>query len=341
MAARIDAIPEQVLAAVDAGVSEPWRLPIAAPDLLAVGALGGSAITADLSASLHAARLPRPLIVVRDYEWPACVGPRSLALLASYSGNTEETLALYDQAGIRGIPRIALTTGGALAERCARDRVAWVRLPPGSPPRAAMYASWVNLTRLLHALGWIDDPAPEWRATAVALMERRAAWGTRVPESHNPAKQMARELHGRPLFIYGASSHHAALATRIRNQFNENAKLLCHSAVVPELNHNEIVGWELPAAWTKDAAMLMLRDPQNSHEARVRLTLTAEYVARQGATVFVLEDREGTLMQRTAALAQFADYLSLYLALLSGVDPTPIVSIDWFKSRLAESQSGQ
>ncbi len=103
-------------AALEAGVADPWRPPVTSPDLLAVGALGGSAITADLTAELFVDRLPRPLIAVREYHWPACVGPRSLALLASYSGNTEETLALYAEAGRRAIPRLALTTGGELSK---------------------------------------------------------------------------------------------------------------------------------------------------------------------------------------------------------------------------------
>lgn len=334
MAGRVRAIPEQILAAL--ADQAPWRPPSAAPDLLAVGALGGSAIAADLTASLWSDRLPQPLIVVRGYHWPACVGRGSLALLASYSGNTEETLALYDEAGARGVPRLALTTGGALAERCARDGVAWLDLPPGSPPRAAMYASWVRVTRLLAALGWIDDPDPAWREAAQVLAARGAALAPESPEARNPAKRLARALHGKRVFLY-ASDRLGPLVTRVRNQLNENAKLHAHSAVVPELNHNEVVGWEREVA--RDSALVVVRDRDDEADVTLRLALTAEYVRERGADVHEIEVEEGSRLVRCAALAQLGDWLSVYLALLSGVDPTPIVSIDRFKSKLAESRS--
>ena len=123
MAALIEAVPGQIERALAA--SAPWPLQIPSPALLAVGALGGSAMAADLSTALHSDRLPRPILTVRDDRWPACVDDASLALLSSYSGGTAETLALYREAGRRGITRVAMTTGGASATAC-RSR--------GSPP---------------------------------------------------------------------------------------------------------------------------------------------------------------------------------------------------------------
>lgn len=337
MTALIRAIPEQIEAAVAACDRAPW-LPGVEPDLLAAGALGGSAIAADLTAGAFADRLPRPLVVVREYRWPAFVSSRSLALLCSYSGNTEETLALYDEAGVRGIPRVAMTTGGTLGERCARDRVPVALLEPGMPPRAAVYAAWVRMTALVHALGWTSDPAPSWREAAALLARRRGEWEPEVPEARNPAKQLARRLHGRFVFLY-AADRLGALATRVRNQLNENAKLLAHSAVAPELNHNEVAGWERQGPLASRAAVLILRDADDSPEVHRRLTLTAEFVAKRGAHVVELREEEGSRLARIASLVQLGDWLSLYLALLDGADPTPIESIDWFKQRLAESRT--
>ncbi len=339
MAGRIRAIPEQIESALERLDATPWPAPAAAPRLLAVGAMGGSAISADLCATLYADRLPRPLLTVRDYRWPAWVDGSALALLSSYSGNTEETLSLYREAAARGVPRVALTTGGTLAEWCERDGVTAMRMPGGSPPRAAMFGSWVSLTGLLHALGWVDDPRASWRRAVERLREREGAVGVGAPERDNPAKALARAVLGRSIVIYAGNRAIGAVATRLLQQLNENAKVFGHSALVPELNHNEIVGWEKPGVVLRGAAVLLLHDIEDAPAVRARLELTAEYAERQGAAVHVIRAGEGERLTRLAELVQFGDYLSLYLAFLNGVDPTPIASIDAFKRRLAERGS--
>lgn len=336
MAARIAGEATQIEDALARAEREPWRPPGRDPEALVVGALGGSAMPCDLALGLYADRLPRPLIAVRDYAWPAWVDGRALALLVSYSGNTEETLSLYAEAGRRGVPRIAMTTGGALAEACRRDGVPWVSLPGGSPPRAALFGSWVRLTGLLHQLDWVEDPAPGWREAAAVLRARDAELGPESPEERNPAKRLARELHGRFVLAYSGPGAPAAAATRLRQQLHENAKMLGHSAVVPELNHNEIVGWERPGPLRDRAAVVVIRDDEDPPAVAARLSLTAEFAARQGAAAHEIRPAGEGRLARLASLVQFADYLSLYLALLEGVDPTPIASIDAFKRRLAE-----
>ena len=337
MAALIEGSPGQIEDALRHAAKEPWKLPVASPDLLAAGAMGGSAISADLSRGLYADRLPRPVLVVRDYRWPACVTPRSLALLSSYSGDTEETLALCREAEARGVPRVALTTGGTLEAECGRQGAFFRRLPADMPPRAALYSSWVAVTTLFAALDWIEDPAPGWREAAAVLRRQGESLGPGSPEARNPAKQLARALAGRLLFVYAARERLGPLATRVRNQLNENAKMLGHSAVAPELNHNEIVGWEKPGRRVKSAAALVLRDAEDSPAVARRLTLTADYLRRQGAEVHEIRSSGEGRIARLASLSQFADWLSFYLALLAGVDPTPIASIDEFKRKLKES----
>ncbi len=341
MAARITGQPEQIEQALAGMGAVPWRLPAGVkaggPTLLAVGALGGSAIAGDLTEGLYRDRLPHPLVVVRDYHWPAFVTPDALALLSSYSGETEETLALYREAGERGVPRVAMTTGGTLGAWCERDGVPRAPLPGGSPPRAALFSSWVTLVSLLHALGWVDDPAPGWREAAAVLRSRSGAIGPDAASDSNPAKRLALALVGRRVFIYAGAERVGPVATRVRQQLNENAKMLGHSALVPELNHNEIVGWELEDGLHGPVAVVLLRDAEDSEATRTRLTLTGEYAARKGATVHEAESVGEERLARLASLVQFGDYLSLYLALMNGVDPTPIAIINEFKRRLAES----
>jgi glucose/mannose-6-phosphate isomerase len=336
MSARIDGAPAQITAQLERLADFRWSLPARPPALLAVGGMGGSAMAAELCAALWADRLPRPMLVVREYRWPACVGADALALLSSYSGNTEETLALWHEAGARGVPRVAMATGGTLGQWAMRAGAPAAPLPPGSPPRAALYAGWVTVMHLLHALRWIDDdPVTAWRAAAAALAGHVGRWGSAIRESDNAAKQLARALLGRRVFVYAASERTGAVATRLRHQLAENAKVLGHSALVPELDHNEIVGWERPGEEWRDVSLVVLDDREDAPEVTTRLALTAEYAQDRGAAVHRVALPPGERLSRMAGGVLFADYVSLYLALLRGVDPTPIASIDAFKRRLA------
>ena len=131
---------------------------------------------------------------------------------------------------------------------------------------------------------------------AVAVLrQRRRESGVAVPEATNPAKQLARALAGRPLFIYTGAGPLAAVAVRWRQQFNENAKVLAHSAVVPEHNHNEIVAWQVASPTTRAIAVLVLRDGEDSNAATARLDLAAEYAARQGAAAHEIRSQLGAV----------------------------------------------
>ncbi len=335
----IDGAAEQIEGALAELDTRPWVLPTRTPRLLLAGGMGGSAIAADFTAALYSDRSTRPLLTVRDYRWPAWATSSDLAVIASYSGGTEESLSLYAEAGSRGIPRVALTTGGALARACERDLVFWKGLPSGFSPRAALFSAWVAWTGLVEGMGEIGDPRPEWRDAAAAARAARTQRGTGVPEERNAAKQLARRLVSRNLVVYGGSERLGPLVQRWRNQWNENAKLPAHSGVVPELNHNEIVGWERPGEYAARTTVVMLRDSEGVPEDRTRFDLTAEYVAAQGASVEIPPEPSGARLARWIGWVLLGDYVSLYLALLVGVDPTPIASIDAFKRRLAAEKT--
>lgn len=338
MGALIEGAPAQIEAAVEHALRSPWRLPIASPQLLAAGGMGGSAMPAELTLGLESDRMPRPFLIVRDEHWPAAVGTSTLAVLSSYSGCTEETLSLYAQAKARGVPRVAITGGGALGQACDADQVVRFPLPAGMPPRAAVYASWVAWTYLLHALKWAPDPTPAWREGARLLGRRIQEWGLAVPESRNPAKRLARSLAGRFVFLYGGADRIGPVVTRWRHQLNENAKLPAHSATAPELDHNEIVGWERPGPLAGRSAALLFRDVEDAPDTALRLTLTGAYVERQGAAVTEVHEPEGLRLARMLSLVLLGDFVSYYLAMLADVDPTPIASIDAFKQRLKEEK---
>lgn len=341
MAGLVDALPDHVEQALARVAETPWRSPVASPSLLALGGMGGSAIAGELTAAAFADTAPRPLLVVRDYRWPACVGRDALAVLSSNSGNTEETLALARATAERGVPAVAMASGGALAGMAAEHGWVLHRLPGGMPPRAALFHGWVPLTTLVAGLGWAPDPVPAWREAVAVLRERRGEWGSAVPESANPVKRLARAVAGRPLFVYSGPGPVAAVATRWRHQLNENAKVLAHSAVVPEHNHNEIVGWQGSEPAERRIVVVLLRDVEDAPEVTTRLDLTAEYAERRGAEVHTVRSVGGSRLARLASLVQYGDHLSVYLALLGGADPTDIASINEFKRRLSERASAR
>jgi glucose/mannose-6-phosphate isomerase len=341
MAALIDALPDHIDEALARSDAQPWLPPPTQPSLLALGGMGGSAIAGELTAAWVADRAPRPFLIARDYQWPACVDRSSLAVLSSNSGNTEETQALAHEVIARGVPAAAIASGGTLASLAQERGWPLHRLPGGMPPRAALFHGWVPLTRFVHRLGWGPDPVPGWREAAALLRRRRAEIGSAAPEAANPAKRLAKELAGRGLYIYSGPGGPAAVAVRWRQQLNENAKVLAHSAVVPESNHNEIVGWQEPGPVPRSLAVLLLRDGEDTAAVATRLDLTAEFAARQGAAVHEIRSQGESRIARLASLVQFGDSLSLYLALLGGVDPTDIASIDEFKRRLAARASAR
>jgi len=340
MAALMVAQPEHVEQALERVAAEPWRPPVSDPPLVAFGGMGGSAIAAELAVAA-AEPLPRPFLLVRDYHWPGWASGGALAVLSSNSGRTEETLSLAREAAAARLPAMAITSGGTLGEMAAAQGWPTHRLPGGMPPRAALFHSWVPVSALLHGLGWAPDPAPDWRETAALLRDGLGSLGPAAGPEGNPAKRLAASLVGRSLHLWSGPGLPAAAVVRWRQQLNENAKVLAHSAVVPEHNHNEIVGWQVANPAMRSIAVLVLRDGEDSAEATARLDLAAEMAARQGAAVHEIRSRGGSRLARLASLVQYGDFLSLYLALLGGVDPTDITSIDEFKRRLAERASAR
>lgn len=338
MAALIASWPEQVrtqLAKLDA---EPWPRRDA-PSLLALGGMGGSAIAGDLVFALAAPRLPFPTIVVRDYRWPAAVRPGALCALSSYSGSTEETLALLGEAEARGVDTVGLTTGGPLGARLSARNAAWRGLPAGLPPRAALGYSVVSLSRLLEALGDEGEGDGAWREALTVLEEGTEALGPAAPEAGNPAKALARAVVGRAVLVHGAYGVTAAIARRWKGQVNENAKTPAFEAALPEMNHNEIVGWEALKGVHVHCAAVFLADDGDLPEVVRRREVTAEILEEEGVATQVVRSRGTSPLARALSLVQLGDWTSYYLAVLAGVDPTPIAKIDRLKKALAGRKS--
>src|SRR4051812_3459100 len=229
-----------------------WRVdsaqtaPVDAPGGLIVAGMGGSAAGARLAVAALGSRLTRPLVVSDGYSLPGWAGPGTLVFASSYSGNTEETLAAYDDALERGAPRLVATTGGGLAERARRDGVPVIPLPGGFQPRAAIGYALVSALEAAALAGAAAPLRDEIEAAADLAEALTTEWGPGGDED-SEAKAIARALHGTVPVVAGAELA-AAAAYRWKCQFNENAALPAFASMLPEADHNEVVGWDAARA---------------------------------------------------------------------------------------------
>jgi glucose/mannose-6-phosphate isomerase len=293
--------------------------------------MGGSAVGGRLAAGAIGPRLRRPFAIADGYTLPGWAGPDTLVLCSSYSGGTEETLAAYDDAAERGARRIVATTGGELAARARRDGVPVIPVPGGFQPRAAVGYSMVAALEAAALCGAAPSLRDEVEAAAALARQLAPEWGPDGPED-GEAKALARRLHGTVPVIAGAELA-AAAAYRWKCQINENAGIPAFASVLPELDHNEVVGW--PAADGRLSAVF-LEDPGAHPRNRLRSELTAEQAAAGARVVERVTARGETPTERLVSLVLLGDLVSLYLAVLRGEDPASIPPIDQLKAALAE-----
>jgi glucose/mannose-6-phosphate isomerase len=198
--------------------------------------LGGSGIGGRLVANWLYNDLDLPVALCQDYTLPKYVNQKTLVIASSYSGDTEETMSAVEQAHAKGAAIIAITSGGKLAEFCKKHNYEFILVPGGNPPRTQLAFSIVQLTHIFGELGMIKKETLNQFEQAAALLKKEEA------AIHEEAKSLANFIHGKELIIY-SDAKDEAIAIRARQQFNENSKILCSHHVIPEMNHNELVGW--------------------------------------------------------------------------------------------------
>ena len=312
--------------------------PVPSPDGVASVAfcgMGGSAIAGDVLRVLASPRLGVPIAVVRTPELPEFVGPHSVVVASSYSGGTAETLALFEAALARGARTIALTSGGTLADRAAAEGVPVVIVPGGLMPRAAFGTLTLATLGAFEAMGMVPALADDVEEAAAELGGVIASAGPDVATASNPSKALALRLVGRVPVVWGAEGIAAVAAARWKAQFNENAKVPAFASALPELDHNEVVGWS--AGQGDRFAVVALRHPGEHPDVASRFALSLEIAASSGALVHEVHARGSSALARLLTLVQVGDLVSTYLGLARGVDPTPIEAIARLKAALAEA----
>jgi len=309
----------------------PWD----SPGGLIVAGMGGSAIGGRLARAILGDQASRPVLSVAGYALPPWTTQDSTVLCISYSGDTEETLACFEAAGVLGAGRIVATTGGALAQAARAEGVPVIPMAGGLQPRAAVAYSTVAALEAAAICGAGPKLTTEIDVAADHLEQLAVAWG---PESgeESEAKVLARALHGTiPVFIGAGLTH--AIAYRWKTQVNENAKQHAFSSALPECDHNEIVGWSSAARHGRFSAVF-LDDCDDTPRVAQRIRLTREIIGEAAAGSHVVPTRGQTTVERAFSLVLLGDLVSVYLGVLNGEDPVTIGPIDRLKERLAAEQ---
>jgi glucose/mannose-6-phosphate isomerase len=325
--------PQQVRTAIDmiAGLSLPFDDGIRN---VIVAGMGGSAIGGDITRAAVSGQSRVPLLVNRDYNLPEFVDSHTLVIASSYSGNTEEALHSYESARRAGAAIVCVTSGGKLAHLARRDHVPQLLIPPGLPPRAALGYSTVAILGSLQAAGLIPDMAVPLRETADLLGALALRYKPEVAERENLAKSIARSLHGKLIAIYGSGGTLEAASYRWRCQIEENAKNLALHHALPEMNHNELVGWQLPVDLLDRIGVILLRDRADHPQVQRRFDLTRQLLTSRCGVLHEVWTEGDSLLARIFSAVLLGDFVSLYLAYLNAVDPTPVTVIEYFKQKL-------
>lgn len=301
-------------------------------DRLVICGMGGSAIGADLAIAAIGKAAAKPIHVIRGYDLPAWVDERSAVLLSSYSGSTEETLSCLAQAKQAGAMLYAVSSGGPLSGDAHENGFPLIGLPGILQPRAAVAYGVVSAIEIAIVAGAVDPSIRnDLKAAATALRETTQQLGPDADEG-SLAKVLARAALGGRATIFGADLT-APVAYRWRCQVNENAKQEAASYELPESNHNEICAWDGDSSGQQQTAWFLLDGDQNDRIRR-RFEVTAAITKESGADVHFVETEGTTRIERLFKSVLIGDLASLYLAVLRGVDPTPVATIEGLKDAL-------
>jgi glucose/mannose-6-phosphate isomerase len=298
--------------------------------------VGGSAIGGDFTTAYLTDKLPIPVLAHRNYGLPGWAkGPETLVICSSHSGNTEETLSSFNEALQRGCSLMSICTGGKLAELSENNgKNCWIFEHVGQP-RTAIGWTVGLLLALYFRLGLIEDQSAAVEEAAAILAEGTTKLGNDSPVSSNPAKRLAGQLLGRNIVIYG-SGELDVIARRWKSEINELAKAWAAFEGIPEMNHNALAGLRHPESLYEHTSAIFLRSDFDHARNRKRVEYSQGFFLEAGVAVDSVRARgEGKLAQMFSLL-QFGDYVSYYLALAYGEDPTPIEVLNKLKRLLAD-----
>lgn len=294
--------------------------------------MGGSALAASLVYTWPG--LDKPFEVVRDYDLPGYVGAGTLVFIASYSGNTEEALSALAQAEDRGAHIAVIAGGGKLLQAAEEKGYLLGRLPKAEQPRYAVLYNFKVLLDMLAVAKLIEKESylSELDETASFLGAATAAWRPDVATANNPAKKLAQELIGKSIVVYGGPKMYPA-AYKWKISFNENAKQVAWTGQLPEFNHNEFIGWSKQPT-DKPYAVIDLRSNLEHPRVQKRFEVSARLLSGMRPEPHVVQAEGDTPLKQLLWIVNFGDFVTIYVALLNGLNPAPVDLVEKFKKEM-------
>ena len=300
--------------------------------------MGGSAIGGSLLSDYLADELSVPIVVIRGYDIPKFVDENSLVFAVSYSGNTEETLSALKRCLEVKARVIALTSGGKLSVMAQENNFPLIKVPAGIQPRAAISYLFFPVLKALERLGLTKERTGEGEIeeTFKILQELSKEYGAKSPLENNFAKKVAMGLYQHLPLVYGSEGLLKAVAMRWKTQINENSKWPCFWNIFPELDHNEIVGYEIENSINRQVKIVYLQDKKGFSRVEQRREITRKIIEDKVAEFIVCPTKGKGKMARMFSLIFLGDLASYYLAILNQVDPSPVACIEDLKKKLAK-----
>jgi glucose/mannose-6-phosphate isomerase len=306
------------------------------PDTIVVAGMGGSGIGGELLKDWTRDRITVPVEVCKEYSLPAYANKHTLVLVVSYSGETEETLSVFRDAIKRKCMIVCVSSGGKLHEFSEKLGFPHILVPSGMAPRATLPYLFLPLITTLEKIRLISGGNDEILETIRVLEQVSADNSPERPSDRNFSKKLAVNINGTVPAVYGFGFHRT-VAQRLKTQFNENSKNPAKWEFFPELDHNEIVGWEEAEKFAEHFSVIFIRDAEEPPEIRRRIEVTKELMSRQIEKLFDVHSRGESRLAKMASVICTGDFTSVYLAVLRGIDPTPVKTITLLKQKLEQT----
>ena len=300
-----------------------------------IAGMGGSAIGGDVVYSLIKNEIKIPFVVNRGYDLPAWANSSTLIICSSYSGNTEETISILEEAKSLGAKVIGITTGGVLESLCKNYSFDFVNIPSGLQPRAALAFSFIPLLYILKKTSLINVEVKNWLESSVDLIKSKREEYS-VDKENNPVYQLANKLYNKLPIIYADSGSLETVAVRLKGQICENSKILAYHSIYPEMNHNEIVGWENNEEFFSNYYVLWLMDEEMNSRNKSRKNIISEILSDLNVSQQEIKVDGNSFKERFLLLIHYGDWLSYWCAILHNTDPSPVKNIQTLKDKLSK-----
>ena len=335
MRGAVRAFPDHLQEGWERGAAaESFGIDVGSLNGVVVCGMGGSAIGGDLVRTLVEAESPVPFLVNRGYTLPGWVNEQTFVVVSSYSGGTEETLSAYADARSRGAQILAITSGGEVRQRAGEGGDRLIEISGGMQPRAALGYSLGVLLRVARSNGLLDLSDATFSAAIDAARERAARHDEDA--DGNPSRDLSAKWEGNLPVVYTGVGLLEAVGMRWRTQIHENAKHPAVGNVFPELDHNEIMGYESgPEDLLGRFAVVVLRDADDHDQVTKRFDVTRDLLRSDTASWTDLDSAGASRLDRVLSLVQLGDAASFWLAMRKGIDPTPVETIQQLKETLA------